>query len=119
LVPWRLYFDFELSREPNYNPKRRTFAELTFDANAAIHTLCQTFANRQPQSRTSKGSRGRTVCLNKGLEQLRLGLRRNAGPRVFDLKTGLDFRFRFRLGGHAKNHFAGLGKLDSIANQVG
>src|ERR1700730_1042328 len=114
----RLHFGFSLAEEPQCDPKRRTFPWSTFDADAAIHGLCQTLANGQTQSCAAKRPRSRTICLNKGLEQSSYSLGWHAGASVFDLKTRVNFRFCFRLSCHADGDFAGLRKLDSVANQI-
>src|SRR5271157_4135334 len=114
----RLYFGFDLAVEPQHDPKRRTLARCAFHADAAIHGLCQTRANGQTQSCAAKRSRSRTICLNKGPEQSSLSLGWNAGASVFDLKTRVNLRFCFCLSCHADGDFAGIRKLDSVANQI-
>jgi hypothetical protein len=84
----------------------------------AVHQFCQALTDGQTQPWAAEIARGRTICLNKGLEQAIKRFWRNADAGVFDLKTDEDLRFCFLLNPHTCYDLARRREFDGIADQT-
>ena len=99
-------------------PKRRTFADLTLDANRAAHQLDQLPRDREPQTGAPKLAGDAAVGLREGLKQAFSRLRRDADPRVGDGEAQSHALALFAFPGDPHDHLAALGEFDGIAHQI-
>ena len=104
--------------EPRGEVKGAPPAHAAFDPDPPAHALHQPGGDGQAQSRAAVLAPGGIVGLLEHLEdhaQLVLG---DADSGVGDGEVEHGFVFRLRLGGHVEDHFALLGELEGVADEV-
>src|SRR5258708_16931 len=93
-------------------------ARLTLNPDPATHHFNDPRADRQTQAGAPKSARGRSVSLREGPKNDILFFRRDANASVSHQEFQRHALIRRFHTADAKAHFAALGKLDGIPQQI-
>ncbi len=104
--------------QPHRKPEGASLTGYTLNSDLPPHLFCKLLANGEAQAGTAKLPRSRGIRLGKRLEQKPLYLGGYSDSRVDHGKFDQAALGRLFPSGHMNHHFALLGKLQRVADEI-